>query len=298
MKLLIFNPEHDLCLANGSADFVPPQSAVDYARSSSAVMQGLYPDGLCRSAYDDLPTEGITEVVAWGWNVTLKKRLLKAGIPESLLPTDEELSCWRALQHRQTVLPLQPDAHRIESAEQVERLLASQQRRWVLKAPWSGAGRGLHWIDGTLTPNDSAWLQKTVAQQGCVVAEPWRKVTMDFALEYYVRDGRLELLGYSLFSTAHGVYRENILLSDSEIRVRIEAGSSQKALAAAHQRVERWLEKYVVPHYRGPVGMDFVADDKGRIHLCEMNLRHTMGMVALSRNSEFGIFSLVKPIRN
>ena len=160
MKLLIFNPEHDLCLANGSADFVPPQSAVDYACSSSAVMQSLYPDGLCRSAYDDLPAEGITEVVAWGWNVTLKKRLLKAGIPESLLPSDEELSCWRALQHRQTVLPLQPDAHRIESAEQVERLLASQQKRWVLKAPWSGAGRGLHWIDGTLTPNDKAWLQK------------------------------------------------------------------------------------------------------------------------------------------
>lgn len=283
VKLLIFNPEHDLCLANGSADFVPPQSAVDYARSSSAVMQSLYPDGLCLSAYDDLPAEGITEVVAWGWNATLKKRLMKVGIPESLLPTDEELSCWRALQHRQTVLPLQPDAHRIETAVQVEELLASANRRWVLKAPWSGAGRGLHWIDGTLSPNDRAWLQKTVAQQGCVVAEPWRRVAMDFALEYFVRDGRLEFMGYSLFSTAHGVYRENILLSDSDIRERIEGVSSQKTLAAAQQRVERWLEKNVVPHYRGPVGMDFVIDDKGRIHLCEMNLRHTMGMVALNK---------------
>ena len=222
MKLLIFNPEHDLCLANGSADFVPPQSAVDYARSSSAVMQNLYPDGLCLSAYDELPVGSVTEVVAWGWNATLKKRLMKVGIPESLLPTDEELSCWRALQHRQTVLPLQPDAHRIETAVQVEELLASANRRWVLKAPWSGAGRGLHWIDGTLSPNDGAWLQKTVEQQSCVVAEPWRRTTMDFAMEYFVRHGKLEFIGYSLFSTAHGVYRENILLSDSEIRAGIE----------------------------------------------------------------------------
>lgn len=283
MKLLIFNPEHDLCLANGSADFVPPQSAVDYARSSSAVMQSLYPDGLCRSAYDDLPAEGITEVVAWGWNVTLKKRLLKAGISESLLPNDEELSCWRALQHRQTVLPLQPDAHRIETAVQVEELLASANRRWVLKAPWSGVGRGLHWIDGALMPNDRAWLQKTVAQQGCVVAEPWRKVTMDFALEYFVRDGRLDFLGYSLFSTAHGVYRENILLSDSEIRTRIESGSSPEALAEKRSEVEQFLVSNIVPHYHGPVGVDFVVDEKGCIHLCEMNLRHTMGMVALNK---------------
>ncbi len=283
MKLLIFNPEHDLCLANGSADFVPPQSAVDYARSSSAVMQNLYPDGLCLSAYDPLPVEGITEVVAWGWNVTLKKRLLKAGIPESLLPNDEELSRWRALQHRQTVLPLQPDARRIETAAQVEELLASPNRRWVLKAPWSGAGRGLHWIDGTLSPNDRAWLQKTVAQQSCVVAEPWRKATMDFAVEYFVHHGKLEFIGYSLFSTAHGVYRENILLSDSEIRARIEVVSSENALAEKRTEVEQFLLSEIVPHYHGPVGVDFVVDEKGCIHLCEMNLRHTMGMVAVGK---------------
>ena len=283
MKLLIFNPEHDLCLANGSADFVPPQSAVDYARSSSAVMQNLYPDGLCLSAYDELPVGSVTEVVAWGWNATLKKRLMKVGIPESLLPTDEELSCWRALQHRQTVLPLQPDAHRIETAVQVEELLASANRRWVLKAPWSGAGRGLHWIDGTLSPNDRAWLQKTVEQQSCVVAEPWRRTTMDFAMEYFVRHGKLEFIGYSLFSTAHGVYRENILLSDSEIRARIEAESSAKALAEKRSEVERFLISKIVPHYHGPVGVDFVVDEKGGIHLCEMNLRHTMGMVAVGK---------------
>ena len=116
-----------------------------------------------------------------------------------------------------------------------------------------------------------------------MVAEPWRKVSMDFALEYYVRDGRLEFLGYSLFSTAHGVYRENIILSDSEIRARIESGSLPEALAEKRSEVERFLVSEIVPHYHGPVGVDFVVDEKGGIHLCEMNLRHTMGMVALNK---------------
>lgn len=285
MKLLIFNPEHDLCLANGSPDFVPPRSAVDYARGSASLMQCLYPDALCCSAYDTFPAEAVTEVVAWGWNVAVKKLLLRGGIAENLLPSDETLERWRRLQHRQTFLPLQPDAHRIESAEQVERLLASQQKRWVLKAPWSGAGRGLHWIDGQISDNNRAWLRKTVENQGCVVAEPWRKVTMDFALEYYVRDGRLEFLGYSLFSTAHGVYRENILQSDGEIRARIEAVSSVKALAEKRSEVEQFLVSEIVLYYHGPVGVDFVVAESGAIHLCEMNLRHTMGMVAHARGS-------------
>ena len=110
-----------------------------------------------------------------------------------------------------------------------------------------------------------------------------RKVTMDFALEYYVRDGKLEFIGYSIFTTAHGVYRENILLSDSEIRARIEAESSPKAMAEKRSEVERFLLSEIVPHYHGPVGVDFVVDEKGGIHLCEMNLRHTMGMVAVSK---------------
>ncbi|MBO4740606.1 MAG: hypothetical protein J5605_03060, partial [Bacteroidales bacterium] len=181
MKLLIFNPEHDLCLANGDADFVPPKSAIDFARGSASLMQCLYPDALCRSAYDTFPAEDVTEVIAWGWNAAVKKLLLRGGIDESLLPSDETLERWRRLQHRQTFLPLQPDAYAVTTEKQVENLVNECSRRWVLKAPWSGAGRGLHWIDGHISDNDKAWLRKTVENQGCVIAEPWRDVVEDFA---------------------------------------------------------------------------------------------------------------------
>ncbi len=59
--------------------------------------------------------------------------------------------------------------------------------------------------------------------------------------------------------------------------------SSENALAEKRTEVEQFLLSEIVPHYHGPVGVDFVVDEKGCIHLCEMNLRHTMGMVAVGK---------------
>ena len=58
MRLCIFNPEHDLCLAKGRAHYVPPRSAVDFARRDANIMAVLYPS---------LPVAGV--------DGTLKKRM-------------------------------------------------------------------------------------------------------------------------------------------------------------------------------------------------------------------------------
>lgn len=285
MKLLIFNPEHDLCLANGSCDYVPPKSAVDFARSRASLMQCLYTDAHCCSTYDVFPTEGVTEVIAWGWNTVVKKHLLRGGISAALLPSDTMLESWRHLQHRNTLLPLQPEVLVVKCEEDVERLLESGNRRWVLKAPWSGAGRGLHWIDGAVGNNERAWLRKTVETQGCVMAEPWHNVVVDFAFEYIAQKGGLTFVGYSMFTTVRGVYRSNVQLDDGHIQDILEQKSSPKALREMRNVVEKWLLTNVVTHYFGPIGIDLVIDDKNRIHVCEMNLRHTMGMVAHAKMS-------------
>ena len=52
MQLCIFNPEHDLCLASGRALYIPPRSAVDFARRDAHLMQALYPEAHCCSVYD------------------------------------------------------------------------------------------------------------------------------------------------------------------------------------------------------------------------------------------------------
>ena len=42
--LCIFNPEHDLCLANGNRHFMPPSSALQFAREGVSIMQVVYPE--------------------------------------------------------------------------------------------------------------------------------------------------------------------------------------------------------------------------------------------------------------
>ncbi|MBP3764131.1 MAG: hypothetical protein J6I49_09710 [Bacteroidales bacterium] len=273
MQLCIFNPEHDLCLASGRAHYLPPRSAREFAlRDAQAVMGTLYPAALCCSAYSLPPAEMLrdcTAVVPWGWNIALKHQLLKAGLPQRLLPSDAFLEELRRLQHRSTVLPLQPDCRAIYSPEEAEALLQGQPH-WVLKAPWSGAGRGLRWIHGALTAIDRHWIAKTVTTQRCVIAEPRREVVADLALEYMGS----RFIGYSLFRTGSGVYKENILWPDSRI------AAAFPALEAMRGRVEAWLAANITPRYTGPLGVDLMACADGSLCVAEINLRHTMGMVA------------------
>ena len=278
MELCVFNPEHDLCLAKGRAHYVPPRSAVDFARRDASLMQVLYPDALCCSVYEVAERLSAADaqpsaVIAWGWDAVVKYELLKRGVPAALLPTDEQIDTIRELQHRSTVLPLQPDCREVHSLGEMERLLAEREH-WVMKAPWSGAGRGLRWVHGALSAIDRDWLLKTVAAQRCVIAEPRRNVVANVALEYMKNPP--VFLGYSYFRTGSGVYKENILWPDEKIEATFP-------LLPVRREVERWLEEQVWPRYRGPLGVDLMVCADGSVHLSETNFRHTMGMVAHER---------------
>ena len=273
MHLCIFNPEHDLCLAKGRAHYVPPRSAVEFARrDAQSVMGVLYPDAVCCSVYDpsnfNFQFSILNSVTAWGWDAVVKHELLKRGISADLLPSDEEITVIRELQHRSTVLPLQEDCREVRSVEEMELLLRAREH-WVMKAPWSGAGRGLRFVHGSLTSIDRDWLLKTVASQRCVIAEPRRDVVADVALEYMSG----AFTGYSYFKTGSGVYKENFAWSDERIELSF-------SLLPIRERVEQWLHANVWPRYHGPLGVDLMVDARGQIFVSEINFRHTMGMVA------------------
>ena len=189
------------------------------------------------------------------------------------MPSDSLLTLWRQLQHRTTLLPLQPHSHAVTSVAEVEAML-SQHSDIVLKAPWSGSGRGLRWVSHTLSDHDRHWLLKVVREQRCAIAEPRWSVQYDFALEYRVENGLLTFVGFSLFETANGVYRGNRLLSDDAIAHLVGFSTAQR------DPLETWLQNVIVPHYQGPLGVDCIRDTDGRIHISEINLRHTMGLVA------------------
>ena len=212
-----------------------------------------------------------TEVVAWGWDAVVRYELQKRGVDVTLLPTDEAIATIRELQHRSTVLPLQQDCHEVHSVAEMDVLLCEREH-WVMKAPWSGAGRGLRWVHGSLTAIDRDWLLKTVAAQRCVIAEPRRDVVADVALEYMSG----HFMGYSYFKTGSGVYKENVMWTDA----RIVEAFQETSLRQTTAHIEEWLAANVWPRYRGPLGVDLMVCADGSVHVAEMNFRHTMGMVA------------------
>lgn len=274
--ICIFNPEHDLCLANGHRHYVPPSSALAFAASACGLMRYIYPAATSLPAShvgDAYRLTGDEQLIPWGWNAVLKYSLLKQGIPERLLPSDDTLARWRQLQHRTTLLPLQPDSRAVTSVDEVDELLSTHPDV-VLKAPWSGSGRGLRWVSQGLSAHDKAWLVKVVKEQRCVIAEPRWSVQYDFAFEYRIDKGVLTFVGLSLFDTANGVYRGNRLLSDDAIARLVGVPQSLRT------ELDGWLESNIVPYYQGPVGVDCICDRHGHFHISEINLRHTMGLVA------------------
>lgn len=260
----IFNPEHDLCLANGDRNYVPPRSALQFGEDCAEVMHII--------EQSDLPQSSLP-ITPWGWNHTIKRSLIKEGIPEAELPTDLQLDTLRELQHRKTILPLQPHVRVAETLEVVEQLL-KEWKQVVLKDPWSGSGRGLRWVSHQMSEHDKHWTQKVIAEHRCVMVEPRLDVACDFALEYYITQREVRFVGYSLFCVENGVYRANVLWQDDKIATRVQLPESQQ------QQLEEWLTQHVMGKYEGPLGVDFMRAKDGNCYLSEVNFRYTMGLVA------------------
>lgn len=280
--LYIFNPEHDLCLANGDRHYMPPSSAVQFAFAGVEAMRILYGDDACvvaaagygewKNAHPDFTP---SRIVPWGWNLRLKQQLVELGVASELLPDDDRLERMRKLQHRATLLPLQPHALQCCDEASVSAFVEAHGEV-VMKSPWSGAGRGLRWVSRQLGEKDCFWLHRVLRQQGSVVVEQRFRRLYDFAIEYVVEQGHVRKTGYSLFETQSGVYRCNHLLADADIRRQVGIGD------ALEERLLTWLDATVAPYYEGPLGVDLFTTEDGSCIVCEMNLRHTMGMVAHS----------------
>jgi hypothetical protein len=74
--LAIFNPEHDLCLANGDANYVPPASALRFARQEAHLMKALYGDDTIALAAEDVDWSQITghrSLVTGHWSQVTNK---------------------------------------------------------------------------------------------------------------------------------------------------------------------------------------------------------------------------------
>jgi len=304
MKVYIFNPENDLALADGSTNYTAPASARQMRRD-------LYWLPKWWAADDDLVWDGQSplhlqegdEILPWGWSPALVYQLRQAGVPQSLLPGEAELAQIRQLSHRRTAVDalsllreqgvagdlLQGHSILCSSSQEVAEAMA----RWpetLLKAPWSGSGKGLR---RSSTPDTVEWAANVIRKQGSIVVEEWLERYCDFALEFMLDGtGQVEYQGLSLFHTnEHGAYTGNWLAPEGEKFQWLMQYIPPQTL----MEVRNWWTAYLGQFpYRGPVGIDMMLCRGGICPCVEINWRMTMGMVAqlLTRQGRRGKFTV------
>ena len=182
--LYLFNPENDLALANGGKNYTPPPLARTIARDLSTLplwyategeniicLPSLgYGDSLipvleslgkkCRVCSIASLPDDVSAYRPWGWSPEIVHRFLRHGADAELLPRAELLDLQRVWAHRIRTrevfsflksegvdVPYEiPVSFRDEG--RVHDFVTTHLRA-MLKAPWSGSGKGLCRTYGT-----------------------------------------------------------------------------------------------------------------------------------------------------
>lgn len=325
-KLFVFNPEHDLALASNLANFTSPHAgrqlradlcylpalwagSDDYVLVENVELAGrLY--GRLRArvgggpAYFvdkyQLSSIDIDKVEPWGWNLALRSTLIRYGVRPEACASEIEIDAVRACSHRRhTVEVLRQlgweEPIEAMSVEMVEERL-SLTPRLVIKAPWSSSGRGVRFIDGTLTDYHRGWIRNTIQQQGSVMIEPYYSKIKDFGMEFEcLPNGQIRYLGLSLFDTHNGAYIGNIIASEEDKIEMISHYVPVDYIYSVREKVMDAMGDVIGLRYTGPFGVDMMIvkpsclhhsqgfeGNSNLIHPCvEINLRRTMGHVAI-----------------
>ena len=307
-KLYIFNPENDMALASGSPYYMAPASAKKMA-NDLAVLPAWYADAGSEILVGDsrqvdwlrdgcrlsLSVNGVLsvtdeyeEIIPWGWSPALKHRLgmdMVRGVDVETL---------RGLSSRMTAVSLLPklriegtigESFWLTSLENVS-AFSLKHDRVLLKAPWSGSGKGIQPLCGLPDDNLQGWIRRIIATQGGVVGEPFYEKVKDFAMEFKAEGQDVAFAGYSLFETdARGIYKENFLASDATIEEMLSEYVSRDVLHAIRKSLLQELSLLLGGSYQGYLGVDMmiVRGEEGKylVHPCvEVNLRMNMGVVS------------------
>ena len=306
-KLYLFNPENDMALASGSPYYMAPASAKKmaddlamlpawYADAESEILVGdsRQVDWLREGCRLPLPVTGILSVsdeyekiIPWGWSPALKHRL---GM-DTVRGVDMETL--RGLSSRMTAVGLLPklriegtigESFWLTSLENVS-AFSLKYDRVLLKAPWSGSGKGIQPLCGLPDDNLQGWIRRIIATQGGVVGEPFYEKVKDFAMEFKAEGQDVAFAGYSLFETdARGIYKENFLASDATIEEMLSEYVSRDVLHAVRKSLLQELSLFLGGDYQGYLGVDMMivrGEGKYLVHPCvEVNLRMNMGVVS------------------
>ena len=320
MKLLVFNPEHDLALAANLSNFTAPHAGRQlradlgfvpaiWAAADDFVLVENVEDAERRFlrltrrpfgrfiAKDLLCKLQFSAVDVWGWDLAIRAYLLRWGVEAVVMPTVTQIDAIRQLSHRRHAMQLLDclqmpgiigsscETNQIENI--IDRLHSGEHL--VVKAPWSSSGRGVRFMEDDVNIYDNGWLRNVIVKQGSVMVEPYYNKVKDFGMEF-VSDGNgsVSYIGLSLFQTSNGAYTGNILASEEEKENLISRYIPIDLLKTVQQKICAKMGSWLKDQYTGVFGIDMmvVRRDDGDgflLHPCvEINLRRTMGHVAIS----------------
>ena len=284
MQIFIFNPEHDLCIANGDENFVPPRSAVGYANENTNLSEHLR-----------RPNKQRRQIIPWGWNHSLKKRLINEGVDPASLPSEEELQFIRTHSRREFALDVHsrlsygssqvigPDYRIVATSDSEIETFISANNSVVLKSPLSGSGKGIRFVRERLSENDKGWCRRILDKQGSVIVERRFEIIKECAMLFECHHEDIDFIGYSQFESRNGTYSKNILASNEDIEDMIATYIPRDTLIAIRKDLKAILADTLVGHYEGFLGVDQIicqAPSPVFIPVSEINLRMTMGLIA------------------
>ena len=312
--ILIFNPDTDYALAAFDDNYTSPKAVALFTRANAGLLLPFAgPDDII-APYDDpraaakavasLRAEGITPIIRpWGWNPTICRRLIAAGVDSSPPPSRYSLLALRNLAHRRTTIAANHLLNQLlaeagANSRHISPLPkeftdADAALGWLdtvgdafFKMPWSSSGRGVIRVaDFTDSRREELrkWLSGAIRRQGSVMGETAADKCLDFATEWWIgaTDRReVKFLGLSVFAAGdNGRYLANSDADDTELlnKIRSVAPDFGDIWIEAQRAM---LSRIVAPGYQGPVGIDMLASTDGAIRGCiELNLRLTMGLI-------------------
>ena len=290
-QIYIFNPEHDLCIANGDENFVPPRSAVGFAKENVDLSEHIR-----------RPNKQRRQIIPWGWNHALKKRLINEGVDPATLPSEEELQFIRTHSRREFALDvhsrlsigdpqvIEPDYRIIAASVSEIEAFISVNGSAVLKSPLSGSGKGIRFVREGLSESDEGWCRRVIDKLGSVIVERRFEIIKECAMLFECHHEGIDFIGYSLFESRNGAYSRNILASNEEIEDILAGDISRTTLTAIREELTAILADTLVGHYEGFLGVDQMICQTASpvfIPVSEINLRMTMGLIARNRYDHF-----------
>lgn len=323
----IFNPEHDYALATFSPYFTAPKVVRAFRNAAQflPILWAKHGDILLVDAPDenirqilatplaklkeiailrkDFPVTPEISLTPWGWDPAIYHEISeKFASLSPFLPSKSLLKEIRRLSHRRLTIKFNDIISKIIPTFYSDSIIPKEvfdtEEAMTLydacphcffKAPWSSSGRGvMHCSDLIRDKHILPWVHGVIRHQGSVMWESTADKAIDFASEWWVKDGEVRYLGLSVFdASGRGKYHGNLVASEDNKTTYISANAplfSSSILDA--QRMA--ISSLIAPYYNGPVGIDMLADKKGHIRPCvEVNLRYTMGHAAIRIQEQF-----------